>query len=907
MRRPFPAICVLFQAVAAVTLAALSAPAPAVAQYFEPHLANIRQLTFGGENAEAYWSFDGARLIFQSRETREGCDQIYVMGADGTGRRLVSTGKGKCTCSYFLKDGRHILFSSTHASTPDCPPPPDYSKGYRWPVHSSFKVYRARTDGTDLTCLTPWKGYNAEATVSPDGNTIVFTSDKDGDLDLYLMDTEGKNVRRLTDMPGYDGGAFFSPDSTKICFRGFHPSDPSSLKEYRDLLAQELVRPMVMEVYVINADGTGLTQVTRNGAANFCPFFTPDGKRLIFSSNLSDPGHMAFQLYLIDLDGTGLEQVTFTPPFNAFPMFSPDGKRLAWASNRNAKTRGETNLFVADWIESTPPDPLNDDPAIDLNNLRRTIGYLASDELKGRLTGTSEGRKAAEYVAARFEKSGLARVPGLDSYFQPFEFIADVSLAPGNALQIASGDRKAAYEVGKEYTPTGYSDDGDLKDLPVVFAGYGITAPDQKWDDYSGLDVRGKAVFVYRWGPEGDDPKSAFAQYYPVRYKAMVARQRGAAALFVIGASDGDDELMELRASAVSGSAGLPVLSAKRALLSSWLKLRGKSLPDPGNPHAGPFAFEVPGLRLVLSCFLNRNKASADNVAGWLPATEATEETLVIGAHYDHLGLGIEGSLAEKRGGIHHGADDNASGVAGLLETARLAAAFSRRGRNLLFVSFGGEELGTLGSSHLVKNPPIPLKNMVAMVNFDEIGRLRDDKLAVIGAGTSPAFKPLLQESNTEDLKLALTEDGYGASDQSVFYAREIPVLFFFTGAQPQYHRPEDTADLIAYRGEATVLRFATRVIRGIPDAPQRPGYAKVEGGRREQAGRGFRVYLGTIPDYTAEVKGLQLMGVRAGSPAEVAGLKAGDGIVELGARASRTSTTTPSPSRSTGPETRWP
>lgn len=886
MIRPFRSTAaVALRALALVILGMFAAAFPSQAQDFEPRLANVRQITFGGENAEAYWSFDGSRLIFQSRQTREDCDQIFVMNADGTGKRLVSTGEGKCTCAYFLKDGKHLLFSSTHVSMPRCPPPPDYSKGYVWPVHSSYKIYKAKADGSDLRCLTPWKGYNAEATVSPDGKTIVFTSDKDGDLDLYLMDTEGRNVRRLTDLPGYDGGAFFSPDSKKICFRGFHPTEDAGLKEYRALLAQELVRPMVMELYVINADGTGLTQVTHNGAANFCPFFTPDGKRLIFSSNVSNPGHMAFQLYLINLDGTGLEQVTFLPPFNAFPMFSPDGKRIVWASNRNAKARGETNLFVADWVENPPSDPANSDPAVSLDDLRRTIGYLASDELKGRLTGTPEGRKAAEYVAAQFEKIGLAKVPGMGSCFQPFDFIAGVSLAPGNSLRIASQDRTAAYDVGKDYTPTGFSDDAALEDLPVVFAGYGITAPDQKWDDYAGLDVKGKAVFVYRWGPEGDDPKSHFAQYYPVRYKAMVARQHGAAALFVIGASGEDDDLMELKASAVAGVAGIPVLSAKRAVLAPWLQSAGKSLPDPANPHAGPLAFEVPGLRLSLACALAREKATADNVAAWLPATSPTSETVVVGAHYDHLGLGIEGSLAEKKGGIHHGADDNASGVAGLLETARIMAAAPERGRNLLFVSFGGEELGTLGASRFVKDPPIPLKDVVAMVNFDEIGRLREDKLAVIGAGTSSAFRPLLDKANAEGLKLALTEDGYGASDQSVFYAREIPVLFFFTGAQPQYHRPEDTADLIAYAGEAKVLRFTTRVVRGLLALPQRPDYVKVAGSRNEQAGRGFRVYLGTIPDYTAEVKGLQLMGVRAGSPADQAGLKAGDIVVELGGK----------------------
>jgi TolB protein len=316
----------------------------------EKHLANIRQLTDGGENAEAYWSFDGKQIIFQS--TRDGlkADQIFTMNADGSSPRMVSTGKGRTTCAYFFKDGKRIIYASTHLAGDAPPPAPDFSQGYVWGVYPSYDLFTARPDGSDLKRLTDTEGYDAEATVSPDGKSIVFTSTRDGDLDLYTMDVDGRNVRRLTTELGYDGGAFFSPDSKMICYRANHPQADAEKKEYQDLLSRNLVRPSKMELWVMNADGTGKRQVTKNGAANFCPFFAPDGKRLIFASNQEDPRGRNFDLFLINLDGTGQRKVTTDPTFDGFPMFSPDGKKLIWASNRNAKQRGETNVFIADWV-----------------------------------------------------------------------------------------------------------------------------------------------------------------------------------------------------------------------------------------------------------------------------------------------------------------------------------------------------------------------------------------------------------------------------------------------------------------------------------------------------------------------------------------------------------------------------
>jgi TolB protein len=317
----------------------------------EKHLRNIRQLSFGGENAEAYFSADGKKLIFQSTRDGRACDQIYTMNIDGSDVRMVSTGKGRTTCSYFFQNGKRITYSSTHLADAACPPRPDFSKGYVWAIYPGYDLFSAAPDGSDVKQITKTAGYDAEAVISPNGKKITFTSMRDGDLDIYTMDLDGKNVRRLTNQIGYDGGPFWSYDSQWIVFRAHHPRTEKDIADYMGLLKENLIRPTALEIWVMKADGSNKRQITNNGKANFAPYFFPDGKRVIFASNVADPRGRDFDLYSVNIDGTGLERITFNPTFDGFPMFSPDGKKIVFASNRKNKVETDTNVFIADWVE----------------------------------------------------------------------------------------------------------------------------------------------------------------------------------------------------------------------------------------------------------------------------------------------------------------------------------------------------------------------------------------------------------------------------------------------------------------------------------------------------------------------------------------------------------------------------
>ena len=317
----------------------------------EKHFKNLRQLTFGGENAECYFSFDGKKFTFQT--TRDGleCDQIYTMNIDGTNQTLASTGKGRTTCAYYFPDNKTILYSSTHLSGDICPPKPDFSKGYVWALYDSFDIFASDESGSDIRQLTSEKGYDAEATFSQQGDKIVFTSTRNGDIDIFSMNPDGTDVTQLTFETGYDGGPFYSYDGKKIVYRRTRFENEDEVKNYKELLSLGLIKPSKLEIWIMDSDGSNKKQVTNNSSANFAPYFFPDNERIVFCSNIDDPKSRNFDIYKINIDGTGLERITYCNEFDGFPMFSPDGKKFVFCSNRYGSVKGETNVFICDWVE----------------------------------------------------------------------------------------------------------------------------------------------------------------------------------------------------------------------------------------------------------------------------------------------------------------------------------------------------------------------------------------------------------------------------------------------------------------------------------------------------------------------------------------------------------------------------
>jgi Tol biopolymer transport system component len=845
----------------------------------ERRLSNIKQLTFGGSNAEAYFSADGKKLIYQATKGEYSCDQIFTMNVDGSGNTLVSTGEGRTTCGYFFPDGK-ILYASTHDDDGDCPPTPDRSKGYVWGVFNAYDIYIANADGSKPKKLAATKGYDAEATVSPDGKQVVFTSSRDGDLELYIMNADGSNVRRITYDKGYDGGAFFSPDGNMLVYRAYHPTDPKEIKEGEDLLKEQLVKPAKMELFVINTDGTGKRQITHNGAANFAPFFTPDGKKILFSSNVNDPTGYDFDLFLIDLDGKNTEQITFSKGFDGFPMFSPDGKKLVFVSSRNASAKHEFNIFMADW---------SDDPTI--MNLSKHIGFLAADAQEGRGTGEPGNARSAQYIADQFKQIGLQPAGDNGTYFQEFEVVKSLETGAANALTAAIAKQKKpkAYSLKQDFIPIGFSSNATVSGK-VVFAGYGMTA-DSTYDDYKGIDAKGKIVIAMRYSPDGDNPHSKYTKQSALRYKAMLAREKGAAALLLVTASadDSADTVLKLKYDNSNTDAGLPVFSVTRSVVNEWLKqnkLNIDSLRSKIVRTASPASVELKNLTVSLTSEVIQIRKKTSNVLGLL-SVNAADEHIVIGAHYDHLGYGGvgSGSLAPDKNEIHNGADDNASGTSTVIELARRLSEYKTTlKRNVLVMAYSGEEMGLLGSAYYTKHPTLPLQNAVTMFNFDMVGRLKENALTVQGTGTSSQWEPLLKKYNADStFHLKFVKDGFGPSDHSSFYSQNIPVLFFFTGLHDDYHRPSDDAEKINITGMNQIIALATKVAIAVDTAAGRPDYIKTQS--QEQGGnrQGFRVFVGTIPDYSEDANGMLLAGVRENSPAAKAGLQKGDILIKFG------------------------
>jgi len=862
------------------------APPPVAALPAETHLSNLRQLTFGGENAEAYWSWAGDALTLQARPPEAACDRIFRLPLAADGRPAspmlpVSSGRGATTCSFFLPGDRELIFASTEAGGAACPPRPDHSQGYVWALYPDYDIYRANADGSGARRLTTTPGYDAEGTVCAKDGSIVFTSVRDGDIDVYRMDAGGGNVRRLTHDVGYDGGAVFDADCTHIVWRASRPKPGKEMDDYRRLLAKNLVRPSKLELYVMDADGTNPHQVTYLDAASFGPAFMPGGQRIIFASNVGDPRGREFDLWAIDVAGTRLERITAAPGFDGFPLFSPDGKRLVFASNRaTAPGAHDTNVFVADWNpEGTPREPVSS-----ADRILRDISWLANPDREGRGIGTTGLESAGAYIEDRFKLLHLEPAGDGGGYRQPFPVRTGLKVEPATALRLAG-----APVTADGFQPLGFSGTGKAVG-PLVLAGYGLVDKDLGVDDYAGVDARGKIVIVRRFVPEHAALSTPERQRRAgdLRRKAWLARERGARAVLVVDLParpkdapadwkpPSEPPLSAPRPSGY-GDAGIPVLMVKREVLAPIIAKLEKKQRVLAN----------------LEVALSYTTKEAFNVVGRIRATSPSPAAgvVVIGAHYDHLGFGEHHSLSPDSHLPHLGADDNASGTATVLEIARqLGAKPEALARDVVVVAFSGEEEGTLGSTHFTRTPPAGLKvaDVRAMINLDMVGRLRGNRATILGAASATEWPPLLEAACAEArIDCAPSpEGGFGPSDQMPFYAAGVPVVHFFTGSHSDYHKPTDAADRINAAGAAQIGVAVVSLATHVADRKEPFTFQRMTGPPAEGDARSFNASLGTIPDYAGPpggAPGVLLAGVRGGAPAEKGGLKRGDILIRLG------------------------
>ncbi len=933
-------LCLLLAAVAGLLTPVIAQDTAKEAQF----LTNTRQLIYEGRRSgEGYFSADGKFLVFQSeREADNPFYQIYLLNLESGDISRVSPGTGKTTCAFLRPGSDDVLFASTHVD-PDAKAKQkaelDFrasgkSRRYAWDYDDRMEIFVSKRDGSNVRRLTDAPGYDAEGSYSPDGKLIVFCSLRHaytGTLspedkkklevdtayfgDIYLMNADGSNVRRLTSTPGYDGGPFFSPDGQRIIWRRFSEKGDTA------------------DVYTMKLDGSDVRRLTDFGAMSWAPYFHPSGEYVIYTANKL--GFANFELFLVDALGAKEPvRVTHTDGFDGLPVFSPDGKKLAWTSGRTPEKNSQ--IFMADWnhpaalaalakaslrsganVASASPAIAGTDTKTEAaaklphsqsfvanirdTDLRRQVGFLASEELEGRLTGTPGALKAAQFIADYFKGIELAPLPGAKDFFQPFEFSAGVRvLTNQNSATLHAAAAPAPLALDKDFRPLAFTANGTAEG-EVVFAGYGLSVPGklaEGYDSYAGLDVSNKVVLVLRYVPEEADAKrrQELNRYAGLRYKALIARNRGAKALLVVTGptSPNAGELARLTFETGASHSGIVCASISGDVAARMFAAAGKDLKktqaalDKEDPHAEG-AFPLKSVAVKLSAAVEHVKKQDRNVLAHLPPV-GTSEYVIVGAHYDHLGHGETGGFARKdeEGKVHPGADDNASGTAALLE---LAGAFAEEAtrkspgvrRGIVFAAWSGEEVGLIGSSHFAERPPLPLSNVVAYVNFDMVGRLRDNKLNLQGIGSSPAWRKLIEKRNVAaGFNLTLQDDPYLPTDTTPFYPKNVPVIAFFTGSHEEYHRPADKPDTLNYEGLERIAKFARALVTDLVTGAERPAYAKVEkkdgGGGREQ----LRAYLGTIPDYAQEVAGVKISGTRGGSPAEKAGLKGGDIIVEF-------------------------
>jgi Tol biopolymer transport system component len=886
---------------------AAKAAAPVVGNY----LTDIRQLTFEGARAgESYFSKDGRYMVFQSeREKDNPFYQIYLMDTKTGSTHRVSPGQGKTTCSWISPDMKHILFASTHADpklkekvAEELETRKKPKGKYSWSFDDQFDIYETDFQGHGYKNLTHSPGYDAEGSYSPDGKWIAFASNRRGyteqlnaeekklfardpstQMDIYIMRADGTQVKRLTTDLGYDGGPFFSPDGKRLVYRHFTTDG------------------MTAEVHTMNIDGSDNKEITHLHAMSWAPFYHPSGEYFIFTTNIQ--GFQNFELYIVDVEGRREPvRVTNLPGFDGLPVFTPDGNSLVWS---HTDERGQAQLYTAKWDDALARKALKLDPvvpdvklmnsAIDPKDAQTWVEYLASEHMQGRATGSPQESEYMEKIAHAFHELGLKPYGGKD-YLQKFEFTSGIVLDDkgANAIELQLGGVTEHPAVSGDWTPLSYSKNGKFTSAAMVFAGYGMVAPaagvQPAYDSYANLDVKDKWAVVFAGLPDDVTNERRFFlhAYSRLQHKAMMARSHGALGLVVIEDSATPSAPLRLVFEGRSEDAGLPVIRLSPATADKLFTSAGSSRKAWTEKLAkGEIAgFPLGNASLQAEIALSFKKSVAHNTLAVLEVPGATS-SVIVGAHGDHLGHGEMGNSLWRgeKGAIHYGADDNASGVAGVMEIAK-DLSHKPQGhlkQNIIFAVWSGEEIGILGSSHFVKD--LDKSKVTAYLNMDMIGRY-NDQLMIQGIASAPEWKTLVEKiSSVQALTVHTQEDPYLPSDALTFYMKQIPILMAFTGSHPQYHTPGDRPELINYTGLAkTAAWVESMTVALASSAKPLVNYSKVENTSKPAKGRSFRLYLGTVPDYTQDAKkGVVITGTSKDSPAEKAGLKAGDMIVELG------------------------
>lgn len=915
-----------------------------------PFISNIRQLTFAGKRTgEGYFNEDTTRMIFQSeREPDNPFYQIYTFDLKTGKTKRISPGHGKTTCAWFHPNGNTYLFASTHAD-PDARKKQaaefkqrksGTKKRYAWDYDHHYDIYAATEDRNGkLTYknLTNVKGYDAEGSYSPNGKLVAFASNRHAYteklskddakrfalnashmMDIYIMNSDGSNVKRLTKSPGYDGGPFFSPDGKRICWRRFSPDGHTA------------------EIFTMNIDGSDQKQLTQLNAMSWAPYYHPSGKYLIFSTNIH--GYSNFELYIVDAQGKQKPiRVTNASGFDGLPTFQHKQKivnfgrgpadwahtTISWTSNRTwnkksqvyigrwdhhramllLKQKGKTESFIG----ASPHGPSS---LIDEKDIKTHITKLASDEFEGRGTGTKGARLATQYVADQFKKLGLQPAGDNGTYFQEFKFTGGITTGKKNKLILSQSKKSKKLLIDRDWRPVSFSKAGDIKPMPIVFAGYGISAPAgdgyEEYDSYVHLDVKDKWVLVIRAAPKKvkGAQASALQRRAPLVEKAKRARKAGAAGIiFISGPNKATrTNLVPLRNVGRLSGDPFPAISLSTKAATAIFKAAGKDLKklhDKLDTGAQIMGFPLKEITLHASIDLKRVQHTGRNVLAKLPANTAgpAKSAIAIGGHVDHLGHGHHGGSRARKdelGKVHPGADDNASGIAAMLEIAQSLAAKKAAGKlpmkhDILFTAWSGEEMGLIGSSHFVRQYGTGKNSKLrpafaAYLNMDMIGRYRPEKrLTVHGIASSSAFAKLIEQANAPiKLAIAPNSDNYLPSDSTSFYTRGVPFVAAFTGVHADYHTPRDTVDTVNFHGTTKVAKFMARIAEQLANFEGLPDYIATK--RNATARRGpIRVFLGTIPDYAQEgIKGLRLSGVSKGGPAEKAGLVADDVVIKL-------------------------